>query len=71
MSSVTEIEQAIEQLPPDDFTVLRRWFITRDSVIWDSQMDRDAADGRLDFLFDEADKERAEGSLRGWPEVKS
>ena len=33
-------------------------------------MDEDAAAGKLDFLFDEADKERATVTLRDWPEEK-
>ena len=34
------------------------------------QMDEDAAAGKLDFLFDEADRERKAAKLRDWPEEK-
>jgi hypothetical protein len=34
---------------------------------WDAQMDRDSADGKLDFLFAEADLEAKQGLLREWP----
>lgn len=33
-------------------------------------MDADSAAGELDFLFDEADEESAEGLLREWPPAK-
>ena len=32
------------------------------------QMEQDAASGKLDFLFQEADEERRAGKLRDWPE---
>jgi hypothetical protein len=31
-------------------------------------MEEDAASGKLDFLFQEAERERAAGTLRDWPE---
>jgi hypothetical protein len=33
-------------------------------------MDSDATAGKLDFLFHEADAERAAGSLHDWPAEK-
>ena len=30
-------------------------------------MDKDAASGKLDRLFEEAESERAKGTLRDWP----
>jgi hypothetical protein len=33
-------------------------------------MDQDAEAGRLDFLFQEADAERAAGQLNDWPPAK-
>jgi hypothetical protein len=34
---------------------------------WDEQMDRDAAAGRLDLVFREAEDEMAGGLVRDWP----
>jgi hypothetical protein len=33
-------------------------------------MDTDSGAGKLDFLFDEADRESAKGLLREWPSPK-
>jgi hypothetical protein len=33
-------------------------------------MDEDSAAGRLDFLFEEAETESAQGLLRRWPQEK-
>ena len=35
---------------------------------WVKQIKADAASGQLDFLFEEAERERAAGTLRDWPE---
>ena len=64
MSSVEEIESAIEALSREDYTRLIAWLREHEQVRWDEQMDRDSAEGRLDFLFAEAGGESA-------PDVKS
>ena len=38
-----------------------------DNPAWDAQIGQDAATGKLDFLFEEAERERADGKLRDWP----
>jgi hypothetical protein len=50
MSRVEEIKQAIEHLSADEFSKLTRWVLDLDQERWDEQMDRDASEGRLDFL---------------------
>jgi hypothetical protein len=67
MNTVEEIEQAAEQLAPSDFDRLASWVSGRYHDLWTRQMERDAAKGRLDFLFNEADAEREAGQLRDWP----
>ncbi len=67
MNTVEEIERAAERLAPSDFDRLAAWVNTRYHDLWTRQMERDAAAGKLDFLFDEAAAERAAGSLRDWP----
>ncbi|HEV2046363.1 MAG TPA: hypothetical protein VGQ95_07165 [Chthoniobacterales bacterium] len=41
----------------------------QDNAAWDKQMEKDAASGKLDFLFDEVERERASNQLRDWPET--
>jgi hypothetical protein len=65
MSRVEEIEHAIEQLSPEELSRLEEWMLLRDQRRWDEQMDRDSASGKLDFLFDKAERESA--ALREWP----
>lgn len=70
MSSVEEIEHAIERLPAHDFCRLRAWLWQRDSRAWDQELSDDSAAGRLDFLFQEAAAEGDTGKLRDWPPVR-
>ena len=50
MSTLTEIEKAIEQLPPQKFRELRRWMAERDWQEWDMQLEADVAAGKFDAL---------------------
>jgi len=70
MTTVEEIEQAAERLAPSDFDRLASWISARYHELWKRQMDSDAAAGKLDFLFNEADAERAAGALHDWPSDK-
>ncbi len=67
MSTVLEIERAIEKLPAPDLTRLAKWILERDNDQWDRQMDTDAAAGKLNFLIAEANTARKNGTLRKWP----
>ena len=66
--SLAEIERAIKQLPPDELTAVASLVHKLDNEAWDKQIENDAASGKLDSLFNEADQERASGTLRNWPE---
>ncbi len=70
MDKVEEIETAIDSLPPEDFRRIAQWFRERDERHWDEQLDNDSASGKLDFLFEEAEAESAQGLLRKWPPSK-
>jgi hypothetical protein len=70
MSTVEEIEQAAEQLAPSEFARLASWISARYHALWTRQMERDAASGKLDFLFTEAETERQAGQLHDWPSDK-
>jgi hypothetical protein len=54
MSTVEEIEAAIQQLPPDQMAAFRAWFAEFDATSWDLQIAADDAAGRLDWLVHEA-----------------
>ena len=64
MSRVEEIEAALEGLPPEEYRRIVQWLQLREQRRWDEQMDADSGAGKLDFLFDEADRESAKGLLR-------
>ena len=64
MSTVPEIERAIQQLPPDELAKFRQWFAEFDAKQWDDQIDRDAAAGRLDALAKEALEDLKKGNCK-------
>jgi hypothetical protein len=64
MTSAEAIERAIEQLPPDELSKFRRWFLEFDAAIWDAQIETDAAAGKFDALAEEALKEYRSGKAR-------
>lgn len=70
MSRVEEIEAAILALPPQEYLSFVEWFREREHARWDEQMDLDFASGKMDFLFEEVDRESAQGILRDWPSPK-
>ena len=57
MSTVQEIESAIEKLPDHDVAEIRSW-------LWERDIERDAAAGRLDKFADEALREHRTGKTR-------
>jgi hypothetical protein len=70
MDRVEQIEAAISGLAPEEYQRLVQWFRAREQARWDEQMDRDSSTGKLDFLFDEAERESTQGLLREWPPRK-
>ena len=54
MTSVREIEQAVQQLAGADLAAFRQWFAEFDAGAWDRQLEQDVAAGRLDDLAHEA-----------------
>ncbi|MGP0075165.1 MAG: hypothetical protein ACLPWF_24910 [Bryobacteraceae bacterium] len=70
MDRVEEIETAIQSLPPEEYQRLVQWFRARQQARWDDQMDRDCSSGKLDFLFEETDRESSQALLREWPPRK-
>jgi hypothetical protein len=70
MSSVLEIEDAIERLDPAARAQLAAWLARKAALDWDTQMNTDAEAGKLDFLFREANAERATDQLKNWPPLQ-
>jgi hypothetical protein len=70
MTTIEEIESAIERLPAVELTRLKTWISQRDNTEWDRQMESDSKEGRLDFLFAEAQEDRIQGKLHDWPDKK-
>ena len=64
MTTVQEIEHAIEHLPPDQFAQIHDWIVERDWEKWDAQVERDSKAGKLDFLMDEALRDAESGNTR-------
>ena len=68
MTKVQEIEQAIAQLPREEFFELVRHLRERHAREWDRQIEEDAKNGRLDRLWQGTVKE-IEGGLRPLDEI--
>ena len=64
MNTITEIEQALQQLSTEELAKFREWFAEFDAEAWDRQFETDAAAGRLDALGDEALRDLDEGRCR-------
>ena len=59
------IKEAIEQLPPEEQTILANWFSERDWKAWDEEIERDfSPGGRGMSLLAELEQEIAEGRTR-------
>ena len=50
MTTIAEVERAVEQLSPEEMLAFREWFAQRDAVEWDRQFEQDVAAGRLEAL---------------------
>jgi hypothetical protein len=64
MVTAESLEQAVEQLPPEELAKFRRWFTQFDADAWDAQIEADAATGKLDALAEEALTEYRRGQAR-------
>jgi hypothetical protein len=53
MSSVQDIEIAVQQLSAEDRATFRAWFAEFDAAEWDRQFESDVAAARLDWLVKE------------------
>ncbi len=54
MTTVKEIEAAVERLSAPSLDEFRTWFAEFDAASWDREFEQDAIQGALDGLADEA-----------------
>ncbi len=54
MLTLKQIEAAILRLSPEEFRQLSEWFFELDNQLWDEQLEKDIADGKLEDLAQEA-----------------
>ena len=64
MTRVEQLEEQIVQLDPDEFAQLREWLMEQDWAEWDKQIERDAAEGKLDRLIAQGLADHAAGKSR-------
>lgn len=62
--TVTEIESAIKNLPPNEISELSEWFAEFEAQIWDEKIAEDLQNGKLKSLMEEAEKDFAEGNCQ-------
>ena len=64
MTRVQRLAREIEELTSEEFRAFRRWFQEFDAAVWDEQIERDAAAGRLDKLAEKALRDHRAGKTR-------
>ena len=69
MSTVDEIEAAIGKLPPQDFVRVRDWLLEQDNLLWDKQIEEDAAAGRLDHIIKKIESDIVTGRTKPLNEI--
>ncbi len=61
MDTLQDIQTAVSQLSAQQLAAFRAWFAEFDAEIWDRELERDVAAGRLDALAEEALQALREG----------
>jgi hypothetical protein len=64
MSEIEQLEQRVENLPPEDLAKFRSWFVEFDARVWDARIEADAKAGKLDGLINEALADYKAGKAR-------
>jgi predicted HAD superfamily phosphohydrolase YqeG len=67
MSTVQEIETAIQKLKPQEIHEVADWLQELREELWDKQIDADAKAGRLDKLMEEAKQDYLAGHCKPLP----
>jgi hypothetical protein len=61
MSTIQQLENGVRQLSSEELAAFRAWFTEFDTEAWDRQFEADVSAGRLDWLVEEAQRDRREG----------
>lgn len=64
MTKVQALEEEIERLTPEELAELRVWLVEREADEWDREIERDAASGKLDKLFEKSVADHRAGKSR-------
>jgi hypothetical protein len=64
MSTVFDLENAVQKLSREDLATFRDWFHGFDATAWDKQFEEDVAAGHLDSLADEAIRDLRKGRCK-------
>ncbi|HEY2828487.1 MAG TPA: hypothetical protein VGJ88_00105 [Thermoanaerobaculia bacterium] len=64
MTKLEAIEKQIQALSPAELAELRDWLLEREAEQWDREIERDAASGRLDELFEKSLSDHRAGKSR-------
>ena len=64
MTKLEAIEEQIEALSPEELAKLREWLLEREAEEWDREIERDAASGKLDKLFEKSLADHRAGKSR-------
>jgi hypothetical protein len=64
MSDLEELEHKIKNLPTEDLSKFRAWFIEIDHLFWDKQIEADSKAGKLQGLISEARADFQAGKSR-------
>lgn len=62
--NVKSLEQAVSKLDERELKRFAAWFDSYRNKLWDAQMARDVKAGKLDFLAQEALKQKRQKSLK-------
>ncbi len=54
MDNLEDLKKAVERLPPEELSKFREWFEELQARLWDAQIERAVAAGKLDWLAQEA-----------------
>ncbi len=64
MTKVQALEEEIERLSPVELAELQEWLAEREADAWDREIERDAASGKLDKLFEKSLADHRAGKSR-------
>ena len=64
MPKVEDIKQEIEKLSEEEYRQIRNWLLEKDWAKWDEEIEHNSAEGKLDFLIEQARKAKREGKLK-------